>query len=370
MGGLGEQGKRGPLPRQPQHLLPPLVHGQHPDIGRGDGGVLRRDAQIGAEQHPPDAGKGIALCFGLQGDLLQRPPGMDGLMQPVLQPLRRVGQQSKLLRLQADQPGKHGAFQPLRGEQRRPLLQRTGQRRGGGRRQIGERCVCVSLPELLPQPGGGSMIRRRRAVMGRPLPGHRHKLQRQPLPQDGLAVFHRKDIVWLLDQRRPLLHPGKERPLPGGGIGNAGLQLGQRGGHGVVLQQDGSRLPEPALVCILRAEAQMGQNPQPAEDAHAAAGKAFCRLQGIGRGVFHHQICPRLHGCPGPAVLWQERPLAPLDKIAGHTADDGAVCSQPPPDLLPMKYMAAVQRIIFRNHAANPHKYLRKGCQTGKNRVK
>ena len=67
------------------------------------------------------------------------------------------------------------------------------------------------------------MICRGCAIVGGPLPGHGHKLQRQPLPQDGLAVFHRKDIVGLLDQRRPLLHPGKKRPLPGGGVGNTGL---------------------------------------------------------------------------------------------------------------------------------------------------
>ena len=58
-------------------------------------------------------------------------------------------------------------------------------------------------------------------------------------PADGLAVFHPQQVIGLAQQAGLLLHLLVEGPLPGGGIGDAGAQFQQGGGHRVVFHQGG-----------------------------------------------------------------------------------------------------------------------------------
>ena len=153
---------------------------------------------------------------------------------------------------------------------------------------------------------------------------------------------------------------GIEGPLPGGGIGDARFQLGQGLLHGGVFQQDVGDAREGGGVGVLGPEAQAVHHPQPRQNIHGALGEALRRAEGIGRGQLQHQVGPLTHGSPGPGVLGQNGGFAPLDKVPGHTAHQGAVLSPRPVDGRQLVGVSPVKGVVFRDDPTDLHKNLRK----------
>ena len=370
MGRLGDQGQGGLLAGGLQYLATLVAEGQHSNVGRRGFGLLPGDAQPGAEYHSPDAGQGIALGFGLGADIFYRAPFADGFQQPVVQTLIGVGQSGKLIGGQTHQCTQHGVFQAVFFDERLSLVHGLLQDGCCAFGQIGKCFVKLTFPQQLPDVGCRGVFALCALVVTGTHTGDGEDVH-PGLPADQrLAVFDGKNVVGLLQNFGPFLDPRIQRPLPGGGVGNAGFQMEQSVLHRLMFQQQGSGLLEQFRIGVLRTEAQVGEHAGTQQDIHCTLCKAFGRPQGIGGRQLQHHIGTAQNGGLCPQMLGQNGGITTLHKIRGHTANHCTILTQSSLCRRNLVGVSFVKGIIFRNNAANPHKNLQNGCQNQINGVK
>ena len=102
-------------------------------------------------------------------------------------------------------------------------------------------------------------------------------------------------------------------------------------------------------------KAQGVHHPGGGEQAHPAPGKGFCRGHRPRGGQLQHQVhpLPEGQGCSGPLVC--QGGLPPLDPVAAHGTDHGAVRAKGLAHRLDVVPVAAVEGVIFRDDADCTH---------------
>ena len=139
-----------------------------------------------------------------------------------------------------------------------------------------------------------------RGIVGRAPPGQRKGHKCAVLAQQGLAVFHRKNGIGPLQQRRTGRAKPFQRPLPRRRERGAARKLLLQQRHKLRRQQRSRRGQQGLRIAALAAEAQRLRAAEAVEQLHAAVRKALCRAERIARRQLEHQRRPAANGSLGP----------------------------------------------------------------------
>ena len=229
--------------------------------------------------------------------------------------------------------GRRAPAPPARGRAGNSLPGPAGRRRstpGGWRRR---RSPPRGAGRRGPLPGGGP-----------PAPGGDGAAQ----GIEGAQVLHPQVVIGTGEDLRPLRsQQGRHHSLAAGGEGHPFVQKAAQARPVCLAVQAGGRRGQGGRVPALAAEG---------EDVHHAAGPEQgdgARSKGLGGGgrphcgQLQHQVRPPGQGPARPGPLVRCGAGAPLDPVAAHDSDDGAVRTQEPPGAGDLIGVASVEGIVF-----------------------
>ena len=286
---------------------------------------------------------GVPLGLGQGEKFLHRQGPASRLDEPGGKPLLHTGvREEGPLRLgQRADTGQEGTLQVGQGGGLQLL------RPGGG-----QETVCQVPPaggDPLPEDGGGGeALRRARGVVARSLAGDRQYLGGPAQGGGGPQVLHPQVVIGTGEDLRPLRsQQGRHHSLAAGGEGHPFVQKAAQARPVCLAVQAGGRRGQGGRVPALAAEG---------EDVHHAAGPEQgdgARSKGLGGGgrphcgQLQHQVRPPGQGPARPGPLVRCGAGAPLDPVAAHDSDDGAVRTQEPPGAGDLIGVASVEGIVF-----------------------
>ena len=205
----------------------------------------------------------------------------------------------------------------------------------------------VPVEHQPPDSSGGRVFRVGDLGVVAACPVDGENLHRAALGEDGLAVFHSQNVIGAGENggiQSQLIHGG----LPGGREGGTGVQLGAEPGGKFLRQECLRGRPQGCGLSGFRAEAEGIAHP--GEDLHTPGGEAFGGRQGGGDGQLQYQVGAAFDGGACPEGFVDDGGMAPLDKIAAHGADNGAIGTEFLPDQGNLLLMAQVQGVVFANN--------------------
>ena len=211
----------------------------------------------------------------------------------------------------------------------------------------------IARPVRLPaQKAGRRRIRSTPAVII-PRAVQHERPHGRPAPQQGLAVFHRKNGIGPLQQRRTWRAKPFQRPLPRRRERGAARKLLLQQRHKLRRQQRSRRSQQGLRIAALAAEAQRLRAAEAVEQLHAAVRKALCRAERIARRQLEHQRRPAANGSLGPCRSRDDSGLAPLDIVPAHHAHRRIARLPQHGELMGM---AVVEGVVFADDSGDPHK--------------
>ena len=199
--------------------------------------------------------------------------------------------------------------------------------------------------------GGGGILRIGGGTVVVALPQNGIWLHRAVLRQDGFAVFYSKNIIGTLQQIGVILQCGGS----GGREGQTLVKLLTQSVLKVVRQQRFCGRYQGTGIAGFCAEAK--KITKSAKNLYAAGGKALRRRKGIGKRQLQHQIGAAEKSRLRPEGFMEDGRIAPLDKIAAHQANDGAILTEFGTDGVELLFVTVVKGVIFANNADSFQKY-------------
>ena len=145
------------------------------------------------------------------------------------------------------------------------------------------------------------------------------------------------------------------RPLPGGGEGQAPIQLLLQQGGILPPVQTGGHPPQLSDVPTLTAKGQHIHHPGGVQDGYRPSGKGLRRGHGPHRGQLQHQIYAPHQGQPGPRPLVRDGAVRLLHPVAAHHSHRRQVRPQQLPGTGQLERVAGVKGVVFRNDPDGPH---------------
>ena len=226
---------------------------------------------------------------------------------------------------------------------------------GPGRDIGGQGVGAFPPPEGAQGAGAGVVAGGAGVPVVRALTGQGDGFQRRAQLEDGLAVFHRKVVVGLVQQGGKaragggLLHSG----LPGGGkVPGPGGQLAFQGGAVGRGGQHPGRGGQAGGVGVLRAKDQRVAARR-RQQGHPRPGKALGPRHGPGGGQGKDQPSPGVQGGGGPHPLGQKGRRAPLGQPAAEGHRDGLGAQRA--GSLQLPGVAVVEGVVFGDDTGKFH---------------